>query len=75
MRHLLQTICAMAVAQAQHDWEQIKSIVRWCDAHYMEMSLAIVGLPLLGLMILEVICWVVLKWQNARLAELAVMLG
>ena len=61
----------MAVAQARHDWKQIKGIVRWCDAHYMEVACGIVGLPLLALIILEVICWIMLREQNAALAELA----
>jgi len=72
MEYLLEDLIELAVCQARHDWEQIKGIVKWCDAHYMEISLAIVGLPLLALMILEVICWVMLREQNAQLAELAV---
>lgn len=71
MTYLLQALCEMAVAQARHDWKQIKGIVRWCDTHYMEVSLAIVGLPLLGLIVLELICWTMLREQNAQLAELA----
>jgi hypothetical protein len=71
MTYLLQALCEMAVAQARHDWKQIKGIVRWCDTHYMEVSLAIVGLPLLGLIALELICWAMLREQNAQLAELA----
>lgn len=72
MRYFLEDLMELAVCQMRHDWEQIKDIVSWCDDHYMEISLAIVGLPLLALMILEVICWVMLKEQNAQLAELAV---
>ena len=45
--------------------------MRWCDAHYMEVACGLVGLPLLGLMILEIICWVILREQKAELAELA----
>ena len=63
MSYLLQALCELAVAQARHDWKQIKGIVRWCD-----------GLPLLGLIILEVICWVMLREQRAELAELALRL-
>lgn len=74
MSYLLQALCELAVAQARHDWKQIKDIVRWCDAHYMEVACGIVGLPLLGLMILEVICWVMLREQRAELAELAMRL-
>lgn len=71
MSYLLQALCELAVAQARHDWKQIKGIVRWCDAHYMEVACGIVGLPLLALIILEVICWMMLREQNAALAELA----
>lgn len=71
MKYLLQELCEMAVTQARHDWKQIKGIVRWCDAHYMEVACGIVGLPLLALIILEVICWMMLREQNAALAELA----
>ena len=71
MSYLLQALCELAVAQARHDWKQIKGIVRWCDAHYMEVACGIVGLPLLALIILEVICWIMLREQNAALAELA----
>lgn len=74
MSYLLQALCELAVAQARHDWKQIKGIVRWCDAHYMEVACGIVGLPLLGLIILEVICWVMLREQRAELAELALRL-
>lgn len=71
MRYLLQDLTELAVCQARHDWKQIKTIVRWVSDHYMEVSLAIVGLPLLALAILEIICWLMLKEQNAALAELA----
>ena len=71
MSYLLQALCELAVAQARHDWKQIKGIVRWCDAHYMEVACGIVGLPLLALITLEVICWMMLREQNAALAELA----
>ena len=74
MSYLLQALCELAVAQARHDWKQIKGIVRWCDAHYMEVACGIVGLPLLALIILEVICWMMLREQNAALAELALRL-
>lgn len=72
MSYLLQALCEMAVAQARHDWKQIKGIIKWCDAHYMEVACGIVGLPLLALVILEVICWTMLREQNAALAELAI---
>lgn len=71
MDYLLQDLMELAVCQARHDWRQIKGIVRWLNDHYMEVSLSIVGLPLLALMILEIICWLMLKEQNAALAELA----
>lgn len=71
MSYLLQALCELAVTQARHDWKQIKGIMRWCDAHYMEVACGIVGLPLLALIILEVICWMMLREQNAALAELA----
>lgn len=74
MSYLLQALCELAVAQAQHDWKQIKGIMKWCDVHYMEVACGIVGLPLLGLIILEVICWVMLREQKAELAELALRL-
>lgn len=70
MDYLLQDLMELAVCQARHDWRQIKAIVRWLNDHYMEVSLSIVGLPLLALAILEIICWLMLKEQNAALAEL-----
>lgn len=70
MDYLLQDLMELAVCQARHDWKQIKAIVRWLSDHYMEVSLSIVGLPLLALAILEIICWLMLKEQNAALAEL-----
>lgn len=72
MDYLLQDLMELAVCQMRHDWKQIKGIVRWLNDHYMEVSLSIVGLPLLALAILEIICWLMLKEQNAALAELAV---
>lgn len=71
MAYLLQDLMELAVCQMIHDWKQIKTIVRWLNDHYMEVSLSIVGLPLLALVILEIICWLMLKEQNAALAELA----
>ena len=71
MDYLLQDLMELAVCQARHDWKQIKTVVRWLNDHYMEVSLTIVGLPLLALVILEIICWMMLKEQNAALAELA----
>lgn len=71
MDYLLQDLMELAVCQMRHDWKQIKGIVRWISDHYMEVSLSIVGLPLLALAILEIICWLILKEQNAALAELA----
>lgn len=74
MDYLLQDLMELAVYQARHDWRQIKAIVRWLNDHYMEVSLSIVGLPLLALVILEIICWLMLREQNAALAELALRL-
>lgn len=71
MRYILQDLCEMALVQADHDWKQIKRICRWISDHYMEVSLGIVGIPLLALAALEIVCWVMLKEQNAALAELA----
>lgn len=71
MDYLLQDLMELAVCQMRHDWKQIKTIVRWLNDHYMEVSLSIMGLPLLALMILEIICWLMLREQNAALAELA----
>lgn len=71
MDYLLQDLMELAVCQMRHDWRQIKAIARWVSDHYMEVSLSIVGLPLLALAILEIICWLMLKEQNAVLAELA----
>jgi len=71
MVYLLQDLMELAVCQMRHDWKQIKTVVRWLNDHYMEVSLSIVGLPLLALMILEIICWLMLREQNAALAELA----
>ena len=46
-----------------------------CDmAHYMEISLATVGIPLLALAVMELVCWIMLKQQNAALAELRMSL-
>ena len=74
MRYILQDLCEMALVQADHDWKQIKRIVRWCCDHYMGISIATVGIPLLALVIMELVCWIMLKQQNEALAELAQML-
>lgn len=74
MRYLLQDLMELAVCQVRHDWKQIKAIVRWLSDHYMEVSLAIVGIPTVCLAILEIICWLMLKEQNAALAELRMMM-
>ena len=74
MRYILQDLCDMAIVQANHDWKQIKRIIRWCGDHYMEISLATVGIPLLALAIMELVCWIMLKQQNAALAELRMSL-
>ena len=74
MTYLLQDLMELAVCQMRHDWKQIKDIARWLSDHYMEVSFGIVALPLLGLIVLELICWVMLREQNAQLAELALRL-
>lgn len=74
MRHFIQNLCEMAIVQAGHDWNQVKRIIRWCSDHYMGISLATVGIPLLALVIMELVCWIMLRQQNAALAELRMML-
>ena len=74
MRYILQDLCDMAIVQADHDWKQIKRIVRWCGDHYMEISLATVGIPLLALAIMERGCRIKLKQQNAALEKLRMRL-
>lgn len=70
----LQDLCDMAIVQAEHDWNQIKRIIRWCSDHYMGISIATVAIPLVVLAVMELICWGMLKQQNAQIAELAKML-
>ena len=70
----LQDLCDMAIVQAERDWNQIKRIIRWCSDHYMGISLATVAIPLVALAVMELICWGMLKQQNAQIAELAQML-
>ena len=74
MEYILQDLCDMAIVQAEHDWKQIKRIIRWCSNHYMGISIATMTIPLVGVMVLELICWIMLKQQNAALAELRMML-
>ena len=74
MECILQDLCEMAIVQAEHDWKQIKRIIRWCSNHYMGISIATMTIPLVGVMVLELICWIMLKQQNAALAELRMML-
>lgn len=70
----LQDLCDMAIVQAEHDWNQIKRIIRWCSDHYMGISIATVAIPLAALVVMELVCWIMLKQQNAQIAELAKML-
>ena len=74
MAYLLQDLMELAVCQMRHDWKQIKDITRWLSDHYMGVSFAIVGIPTLGLLILEVICWTMLAEQNAAIDVLAQMM-
>ena len=74
MRYILRDLYDMAIVQADHDWKQIKRIIRWCSDHYMGISIATVAIPLMALAALELVCWIMLKQQNATLAELAQML-
>ena len=71
MKYLLEDLMELAVCQMRHDMKQIRGIMRWCDTNYMKVACGIIGLPLLILVVLEVICWVTLTYQNIRLAELA----
>ena len=71
MKYLLEDLMELAVCQIRHDMKQIRDIMRWCDANYMKVACGIIGLPLLILVVLEVICWVTLTYQNMRLTELA----
>ena len=70
----LQDLCDMAIVQAEHDWNQIKRIIRWCSDHYMGISIATMEIPLAALVVMELVCWIMLKQQNAQIAELAKML-
>ena len=74
MEYILQDLCDMAIVQAEHDWKQIKRIIRWCSNHYMGISIATMTIPLVGVIVLELICWIMLKQQNAALAELRMMI-
>ena len=70
----LEELYEMAIVQADHDWNQIKRIIRWCSDHYRGITIATIGIPLMCLVIMELICWIMLKQQDAALAELAQML-
>lgn len=70
----LQDLCDMAIVQAEHDWNQIKRIIRWCSDHYMGISIATVAIPLAALVMMELVCWIMLKQQNAALTELRMSL-
>lgn len=74
MEYILQDLCDMAIVQADHDWKQIKRIIRWCGNHYMGISIATMTIPLVGVIVLELVCWIMLKQQNAALAELRMMI-
>lgn len=74
MEYILQDLCDMAIVQAEHDWKQIKRIIRWCSNHYMGISIATITIPLVGVIVLELVCWIMLKQQNAALAELRMMI-
>ena len=71
MRYLLDGLCEMAVVQAEHDLNQFKSVIKWCNRHYVWISIAAIGIPLLLLVTMELSCWWMMANQNARLAELA----
>lgn len=74
MTYLLQDLMELAVCQMRHDRKQIKDIARWLSNHYMGVSFAIVGIPTLGLLLLEVICWLMLREQNAAIDVLTLMM-
>ena len=74
MRYLLYDVYEMAIVQAKHDLRQFKRAIKWCNDHYMGISIAAIGIPLFLLVTLELICWVMLAQQNAELAELSMRL-
>lgn len=74
MAYLLQDLMELAVCQMRHDWKQIKDITRWLSDHYMEVSFAIVGIPTVGLLLLEAVCWLMLREQNAAIDVLTRMM-
>lgn len=74
MAYLLQDLMELAVCQMRHDWKQIKGIARWVSDHYMEVSFAIIGVPTLGLLLLEAVCWLMLREQNAAIDVLTQMM-
>ena len=74
MRYLLEDLMELAVCQARHDWKQFKGAIRWCNDHCMQLSICFMGLPLLALIVIEVVCWVMLRQQSAQLAELRQMI-
>lgn len=49
---------------------RIRDVIDWYNDYYMAVACAIVGIPLLGLIAIEIACYVVLWDMNARLAAL-----
>ena len=74
MRYILQDLCEMALVQADHDWNQVKRFFRWLRIRYVELTFGVVGILLVVLAVMEIVCWIMLKQQNAQLAELAQMM-
>lgn len=74
MRYILQDLYEMAIVQAEHDWKQIRGGIKWFADHYMAISIAAIGLPLLALILMECGCWMMVVEQNAKITELANLL-
>ena len=51
---------------------RIAGVIEWCDTYYWGFACMVVGIPLLGLMVMEVACYIWLLEMNVKLTSLGV---
>lgn len=52
---------------------RLRRFINWADECYMGLACMIVGIPLVGLIVMEIVCWWYLGIINDKLAMLEAM--
>ena len=52
---------------------KIRGIIDWANNYYMAVACMMIGIPLVGLMLMELVCWIYLQEINTKIVALESM--